>query len=105
MRITNHPILEDLKNRKEVYINVDGREIEAYEDETIAAAMFAAGIKISRTTPKYKETRGVYCNRGRCTDCIMKVNGKPNIRTCITKVKNGMKIESVEGLGEWGDIK
>ena len=105
MRIVGHPILEDLKDRKKVLIDVDGKKIEAFEGEPIAAAMFAAGLRSSRTTPKYDEPRGVYCNRGRCTDCIMKVDGVPNIRTCITMVKEGMKVESLKGLGEWGDKK
>ncbi len=105
MRIVGHPILEDLINRKKVLIDVDGKKIEAFEGEPIAAAMFAAGLRSSRTTPKYDEPRGVYCNRGRCTDCIMKVDGVPNVRTCITMVKEGMKVESLKGLGEWGDKK
>jgi predicted molibdopterin-dependent oxidoreductase YjgC len=102
MRITGHPILEDLKGRKKVVITVDSKQVEAYEGEPIAAALYAAGIKVFRTTRKYKEPRGVFCNRGRCTDCIMKVDGKPNVRTCITMVKEGMKIESISGLGNWG---
>ena len=105
MRITGHPILDDLNDRKKIKIIFNGKEIEAYEGETIAAALTAAGVKVFRTTPVYNEPRGIFCNRGRCTDCIMKVDGKPNIRTCITIVKVGMVIESIKGLGEWGGIK
>lgn len=100
-RITNHPILEDIENRKKVKIIFDGKKIDALEGEPIAAALFASGIKVFRKTPKYKEPRGIYCNRGRCTDCIMRVDGKPNVRTCITMVKEGMKIESLKGLEKW----
>ncbi len=103
MRITNHPILDDLTDRKKISIFFDGEKIEAFEGETIAAALFAAGIKVFRTTPVFHEPRGVYCNRGRCTDCIMKVNGKPNVRTCVTIVKEGMIIKSLYGLGDWGN--
>jgi hypothetical protein len=53
MRIEKHPILDDLPERRQVHITVDGRKLEAYEGESIAAALFAAGIKIHRTTPKY----------------------------------------------------
>jgi len=103
MRIKNHPILEDLKNRKKIYITVNGRKVEAYEGEPIAAAMYAASIRVHRITPKYNEPRGIFCNRGRCTDCIMKVDGKPNVRTCVTLVKNGMKVESIKGMGDWSE--
>ncbi len=102
-RISNHPILDDLKYIKKVKITVDGKIIEAYEGEPIATALYAAGIKTLRFTAKYNEPRGVFCNRGRCTDCIMKVNGKPNVRTCVTMVKDGMVIETMKGLGKWDD--
>jgi len=101
MRITGHPILDDLPERKKVNITVNGKMIEAFEGEPIAAAMFAADIKVHRTTPKYHEPRGVFCNHGRCTDCVMKVNGRPHVRTCVTKVQDGMVVESIEGIGQW----
>ncbi len=102
MRIINHPILDDLTDRKKVSIYFNGKKIEAFEGETIAAALFAADVKVFRTTPVFHEPRGIFCNRGRCTDCIMKVNGKPNVRTCVTIVRDGMVIKSLNGLGEWG---
>jgi Uncharacterized anaerobic dehydrogenase len=101
-RITTHPILEDLKDRKKVRICVDGKDIEAFEGEPIAAALFAHGIKVLRHSPVLNEPRGIFCNRGRCTDCIMKVNGRPNVRTCVTMVTDGMVIETLQGLGKWG---
>ena len=101
MRIEKHPILDDMPERRTITITVDGKKIEAYESESIAAALFAAGIKVHRTTPKYGEPRGIFCNKGRCTDCIMKVDGLPNIRTCVTKVREGMVVESLRGIGNW----
>jgi len=101
MRIEHHPILGDAPARKMVTITVDGRKIEAFEDESVAAAMLASGIKVHRTTAKHGEPRGVFCNIGRCTDCIMKVDGQPNVRTCVTRVRDGMRVESLKGLGTW----
>jgi len=102
LRITGHPILDDLKDREKVRICVDGKEMEAFAGEPIAAALFAHGIKVLRHTLVLNEPRGIFCNRGRCTDCIMKVNGRPNVRTCVTMVKDGMVIETLQGLGKWG---
>jgi predicted molibdopterin-dependent oxidoreductase YjgC len=101
MRIKNHPVLEDIKDKKIVNIIVNGKKIKAFEGDTIAAAMFDNNLKVNRTTPRYYEPRGVFCNKGRCTDCIMKVDGQPNIRTCVTRVRDGMVVESIYGLGEW----
>lgn len=94
MRITKHPILDYEDKQKKGKIIVNGKEIEAFEGEPIAAALVASGIMVFRKTVKLKKPRGLYCAIGRCTDCIMKVNGVPSIRTCITPVKDGMIIES-----------
>jgi predicted molibdopterin-dependent oxidoreductase YjgC len=102
VRITHHPILGDQPEAGEVTITVDGAPLKAREGEMIAAALTAAGIKRLRTTSKTHEPRGVFCAIGRCTDCVMVVNGRPNVRTCVTPVQEGMVVSSQEGLGVWG---
>ena len=101
MRITDHPILGKEEKRKKITIIVDGKEITAYEGEVIAAALIAAGKRYFRFTRRYEKPRGIFCAIGRCTDCVMNVNGIPNVRTCITLVENGMVIETQTGSGEW----
>jgi predicted molibdopterin-dependent oxidoreductase YjgC len=103
MRIYEHPILGPLEDRDRVSIEVDGRKIKALSGEPIAAALFAEGILVCRETARRHEPRGVFCGIGQCTDCMMTVDGKPNIRTCITPVRDGMKIETQEGHGKWSD--
>jgi len=98
MRIEEHPILGKLKRGKVVEIEVDGQIIRAIEGEPIAAALMATGRKVFRYTLKRREPRGVFCAIGRCTDCMMIVNGMPNVRTCITPVKAGMKIKTQHGM-------
>jgi len=100
LRIKSHPILGDIPKRKLVKIEVDGRTIEAFEGEPIAAALLAAGIKVFRRTVKRREPRGLFCTIGQCTDCMMTVNGMPNVRTCITPVEEGMEISTQIGRGE-----
>jgi predicted molibdopterin-dependent oxidoreductase YjgC len=102
-RIPNHPILGEEKPGKEVQIFVDGRPIMAREGEMIAAALIANGIWINRYTAHKNKPRGIYCAIGRCTDCIMTVDNVPNVRTCVTKVKEGMKIKTQRGVGVWSE--
>lgn len=101
LRIKKHPILGEAKFGKKITIFVDGKNVSAYEGEMIASALYARGIKKLRFTSKFKEPRGIFCAIGQCTDCVMTVNGLPNVRTCVTPVKQGMKIESQKGLGKW----
>jgi predicted molibdopterin-dependent oxidoreductase YjgC len=92
MRILQHPILGPLDDKPPVLIEVDGELIPAREGEPIAAAIIAAGRLKLRHTRKSGEPRGVFCGIGRCTDCVMTVDGQANVRTCVTPVKAGMKI-------------
>ena len=88
-RITNHPILGETPERKLVKFTYDGKTLEGYEGEPIASALRVAGVMAHRYTAKKHEPRGVFCAIGRCTDCVMVVDGKPNVRTCITPWQKG----------------
>jgi len=101
MMIENHPILGELEKKEKITFEFDGRTISAHEGEPIAAALLAAGVKVLRYTEKLREPRGISCALGRCTDCVMIVNGVPNVRTCVTPVQQGMKVETQHGLGIW----
>ncbi|GAK60705.1 hypothetical protein U27_00603 [Candidatus Vecturithrix granuli] len=100
-RIVHHPILQDDQRTRTVKITVNGAEIEAYQGEMIAAALIANGIDVFRYTQRHHQPRGIYCGIGRCTDCVMIVNGIPNVRTCVTPVEEGMVIETQHGVGNW----
>jgi predicted molibdopterin-dependent oxidoreductase YjgC len=100
-RIENHPILGKPEEREKVTLYVDGESIEAFEGEPIAVALMASGHRVLRYTNKHHDPRGIFCALGRCTDCMMIVNGQPNVRTCITPVRHGMVIETQAGQGQW----
>ena len=96
-RVTQHPIL-DIPPAEEFTITVDGRQITAREGETVAAALLANGIRTFRHTQKRGEPRGVFCGIGQCTDCIMEIDGKLNVRACMTPARPGMIVRSQKGL-------
>ncbi len=85
----------------EVEIVVDGLPVTAFEGESVAAALLASGRRTLRTTARLHEPRGMYCGIGVCFDCVMTVDGRPNVRTCQTPVHAGMRIESQQGDGTW----
>jgi predicted molibdopterin-dependent oxidoreductase YjgC len=101
MRIEEHPILGPSKAKATIEIEVDGKKIPAVPGEMISSALIAAGIKVLRRTVKKGEARGYFCGIGQCTDCMMTVDNVPSVRTCITPVREGMKIRTQSGHGEW----
>ena len=103
LRIQQHPILEDFEKGDAVEFEFDGKKMTGYEGEPISAALRAAGVMIHRYTVKRKEPRGISCAIGRCTDCVMVVDGTPNVRTCITPLKANMRVQTQDGLVEMRD--
>jgi predicted molibdopterin-dependent oxidoreductase YjgC len=99
MRIEKHPILGEPEARKTVKFTHDGEELTGFEGEPVASALKAAGIVIHRYTKKYSAPRGIFCAIGRCTDCVMVVDGKPNVRTCVTPLRDGMTVDTQHGAG------
>lgn len=102
-RLKEHPILGTYEKGKKVVFYYNGKPMEGFEGEPVAAALMAQGVKIHRYTAKLHMPRGIFCAIGRCTDCVMVVDGEPNVRTCITPLKEGMKVETQEGLGAKGE--
>lgn len=98
MRIKEHPILEQFEKGNKVSFTFDGTPMEGYEGEPIAAALKSAGVMIHRYTMKEHQPRGIFCAIGRCTDCVMVVDGVPNVRTCVTPLKAGMHVQTQYGV-------
>jgi predicted molibdopterin-dependent oxidoreductase YjgC len=104
-RIKEHPILGEVKKGRLVKFTHDGQVLEGYEGEPIAVALKAAGVLVHRYTEKKHSPRGVFCAIGRCTDCVMIVNGEPNIRTCVTPLKEGMTVDTQYGTSDEPFVK
>jgi predicted molibdopterin-dependent oxidoreductase YjgC len=98
MRIKEHPIL-DFKEEKKISFVFDGKEVYGFEGDTIASALHALGIRKLSHSIELKRPRGFYCAIGNCASCNMIVDGIPNVRTCITELKEGMVVQTQEDKG------
>jgi predicted molibdopterin-dependent oxidoreductase YjgC len=86
----------------DVVITVDGARLTARATDSVAAAMFAAGISSCRSTVVEGRARGPYCMMGVCFDCLVVVNGIGSRQGCMTRVRDGMVIETQDGRRELG---
>ncbi len=101
LRMEDHPILK-IKRGDEVVFRFNGQPITAYQGETIAAALYAAGMRIFSRSFKYHRPRGLFCMSGHCSHCLMRVDGMPNVRTCMEPVRSGMQVKSQNA---WPSLK
>ncbi|MFI5300985.1 MAG: 2Fe-2S iron-sulfur cluster-binding protein [Polyangiales bacterium] len=76
-----------------VTLTLDGEPIAAEAGAPIATALVGAGaLKIARS-PKFHRSRGPSCMRGGCDGCLMRVDGVPNVMTCLTPAREGQRLE------------
>ena len=94
--IDKHPILQ-FKRGNKVKFEFEGKELEGYEDQPIAAALHAAGIRVLSYSDKYNRPRGFFCAVGKCSSCLMEVDGRPNVMVCMVPLRAGMKVRRQRG--------
>lgn len=80
-------------------ITVDGESVPAFEGESVAAALLAAGHRVLRYTAKHNAPRSLYCGIGICQECCMTIDGIINTRACMTSVRAGMVVTTQHGIG------
>jgi predicted molibdopterin-dependent oxidoreductase YjgC len=94
--IKEHPILE-FKRGEKVKFSFEGKELEGYEGLPIAAALHAAGIRVLSYSERYDRPRGFFCAVGKCSSCLMEVDGRPNVMVCMEPLKAGMQVKRQKG--------
>lgn len=101
VRIKYHPIL-DFKRDRKIIFRFNGRPVSAYAGETVAAALYASGIRIFSRSMKYHRPRGLFCLSGHCSHCLMRIDGIPNVPACRTLADDDMTVESQNA---WPSLK
>jgi sarcosine oxidase, subunit alpha len=69
------------------------RLVSASEGDTVSAALLGAGVLATSRSLKYRRHRGPYCLQGDCGTCLVRIDGRPNARACMTPVRDGMRVE------------
>jgi predicted molibdopterin-dependent oxidoreductase YjgC len=79
-----------------VEIVVDGQRIEVTEGVSVAAALLGSGRRAWRSSVS-GQPRGLFCGIGVCFECLSTVDGAAGVRTCVTAVAPGMRVETDGG--------
>lgn len=72
----------------------DGRRITAYAGDTVAAALWANGIRQLRTSPRSGQPRGMFCAMGVCQECVVLIDGQRR-PGCQAIVSAQLQVQSV----------
>jgi predicted molibdopterin-dependent oxidoreductase YjgC len=76
-----------------ISIEVDGQPITALDGQLLTSVLVAAGSWIFRTHLVSGELRGPFCGMGSCYECELTVDGRPGVRACLVRTRDGMTVQ------------
>jgi sarcosine oxidase subunit alpha len=98
MRLAPQPN-ERIDRFRPLTFSFDGRQVDAFEGDTIGSALFADGRRVFSRSFKYHRQRGLVCCSGSCPNCLMEVDGVPNVRVCVEPARAGARVRAQNVLG------
>ncbi len=78
-------------------INIEGKEFQVPEGDTVAAALLAAGLSHTRSHPVSGAPRSPLCMMGVCFECLVEIDGLAHQQACQVQVVEGMRIRRGQG--------
>jgi len=85
--------------RRPVEFRFDDETIVAEQGEPLAFALLASDKLVISRSPKLHRPHGPYCLRGGCDGCTARVNGEPNVMTCLVPCQGGETVATQNVLG------
>ena len=83
---------EVIDRSKPVTIQYNGKTVPAFTGDTIASALYAAGVRIMSTSFKYHRPRGIFDIGVHAAEPAMEVDGRLNTRIARIPVGDGMEV-------------
>ena len=75
-------------------ISWNGKDIQAPEGSTVAAALLGAGVTHFLTSVT-GEPRAPLCAMGVCMECALTIDGRPQQLACQTLCRPGMEVNTL----------
>ena len=98
MRLRSQPN-ERIDRNHPIQFTYAGKELTGFAGDTVGSALYATGRRVFSRSFKYHRPRGLLCCSGRCPNCMMTVDGVPNVRVCVEPLRPDMDVRDQNVLG------
>ena len=89
--------------RRPISFTWNGTPMTGAEGDTVASALIANGQRVFTVHPTSGQPRGGFCFVGRCSDCLVVVDGQPGTMACVSPLVDGLRVERQVGHGHWDE--
>ncbi|MDM8548806.1 FAD-dependent oxidoreductase [Desulfobacterales bacterium HSG2] len=90
-RLTQLPTLR-INPAKTLPFTYREKKYQGMSGDTVAVALYSNGVRIFSKSTRYHRPRGLYSLDGECGNCLMEVDGLPNIQAETSLLRGGMTI-------------
>jgi len=92
-RLPDHPS-HKIDYTKPIVFEFNGKSYTAFEGDTIASALWAAGVRVLGRSFKYHRYRGAFALTSGDSNTMVQINDEPNARASTTLVEPGLVVKS-----------
>ena len=78
-------------------LGFEGRRVAIEPGDTVASALYRAGVRTFTRSLKHHRRRGLSCLSGDCPNCLVNVDGDPGVRACVTEAHGGQVVRRESG--------
>jgi sarcosine oxidase, subunit alpha len=79
-------------DQPEILFEWNGNSVTAKPGDTVATALYRSGARTFTYSYQHGRPRGLLCLTGSCPNCMVNIDGVPNVRSCTTPARNGMAV-------------
>ncbi len=76
-----------------ITVDFEGTPVPAQDGEPVAVSLLVAGHTVLARSVKYHRPRGAFCLAAGCSQCLMRVDGTPNLFSCRVAARPGMRLQ------------
>ena len=81
-------------DKPEILFQWNGKSVTAKPGDSVASALYRSGIRAFTYSYQHGRPRGLFCLTGSCPNCMVNIDGVPNVRSCTTPARNGLSVLS-----------
>jgi sarcosine oxidase, subunit alpha len=79
-------------DQPEILFEWNGNSVAAKSGDCVASALYRSGVRTFTYSYQHGRPRGLLCLTGSCPNCMVNINGVPNVRSCTTPARNGLSV-------------
>ncbi len=79
-------------DQPEILFEWNGNPVTAKPGDSVASALYRSGVRTFTYSYEHGRPRGLLCLTGSCPNCMVNIDGVPNMRSCMTPARNGLSV-------------